>query len=78
MLLWQVLALMVVFEGVPFFLGPLATRPALRWLIEEISDRHLRLIGAFSMLPGLALSYVPRPSDNVPLRTGGRCTCIVR
>lgn len=60
MLFWQALALMLVFEGIPFFLDPRSARQAMRWIVEEMSDRNMRWIGFFSMILGLALLYALR------------------
>lgn len=57
-LLLKALALMMVLEGIPYFLGPAATRDAMRQLVDKVSDRQLRLLGLISMLAGLLLLYL--------------------
>lgn len=52
-------ALVLVFEGIPLFLGPAAIRNLGR-ILETVSDRQLRTIGLISMLAGVALLSVVR------------------
>lgn len=54
--LWVGSALMLVIEGVIPFLSPTAFRRALLQM-ANMKDQHLRNIGFFSMVLGLALLY---------------------
>lgn len=57
-LLLKALALMLVLEGIPYFLSPAGTREAMRQLMDALSDRQLRSLGLVSMLAGLLLLYL--------------------
>lgn len=54
--LWVGSALMLIIEGVIPFLNPAAFRRALLQM-AGMKDQHLRNIGFFSMVLGLALLY---------------------
>ncbi|MEK8090598.1 DUF2065 domain-containing protein [Thermithiobacillus plumbiphilus] len=57
-LLLKALALMLVLEGIPYFLSPAGAREAMRQLMDALSDRQLRSLGLVSMLAGLLLLYL--------------------
>lgn len=54
--LWIGSALMLVIEGIMPFLNPIAFRRALLQM-ASMKDQHLRNMGFFSMVLGLALLY---------------------
>ena len=54
--LWVGSALMLIIEGVMPFLNPTVFRRALLQM-ASLKDQHLRNIGFFSMILGLALLY---------------------
>lgn len=54
--LWIGSALMLVIEGIMPFLNPIAFRRTLLQM-ANMKDQHLRSIGFFSMIFGLALLY---------------------
>ncbi|PHS27494.1 MAG: DUF2065 domain-containing protein [Methylophaga sp.] len=54
--LWLASALVLVFEGLMPFLNPSAFRRALLQMVA-MQDRHLRMIGLFSMTLGLVILY---------------------
>lgn len=57
--LWAALALWLILEGIPPFLGPARWRELLRGL-TLLDDRSLRLIGMASMAMGLGLLFYVR------------------
>lgn len=57
----QALALLLILEGIPLFLGPARLREMMRTLVEEVSDRQLRVMGLLCMLSGLVLLYWVNP-----------------
>jgi uncharacterized protein YjeT (DUF2065 family) len=54
--LWIGSALMLVMEGIMPFLNPIAFRRTLLQM-ASMKDQHLRAIGLFSMVLGIALLY---------------------
>lgn len=54
--LWIATALMLVIEGIMPFLSPQAFKRALLQMVA-MPDRHVRLIGFFSMIAGLIFLY---------------------
>lgn len=61
--MWQdflaALALMMVLEGIPFFLSPASLRRSLQ-MVMQLSDNALRTIGLVSMAAGALLLYLVR------------------
>ncbi|MEJ2059067.1 MAG: DUF2065 domain-containing protein [Acidihalobacter sp.] len=61
--MWQdflaALALMMVLEGIPFFLSPASLRRSLQ-MVMQLSDNALRAIGLVSMAAGALLLYLVR------------------
>ena len=55
--LFKLLGLVLVFEGIPWFLSPQRARELLR-LIAQVSDRTLRFYGLAAMLLGLFVVYL--------------------
>lgn len=51
------LGLLLVIEGIPWFLSPRKTREALLQL-STLPDAPLRVVGLFCMLVGLGLVYL--------------------
>lgn len=58
-LLFTSLGLLLVFEGLPWFLSPLRLRQAMAQL-AKLSDGQLRVMGLLVMLSGLFLVYIAR------------------
>jgi len=58
-LLLTSLGLLLVFEGLPWFLSPLRIRQAMAQL-TGLSDGQLRVMGLLCMLSGLFLVYLVR------------------
>ena len=58
-LLFLLLGLVLVIEGLPYFAFPDKMK---RWLkrVQEIPDSHLRAIGFVAMCVGLGMAYVFR------------------
>lgn len=54
-----ILGVVLIIEGVPWFLSPQATKRTLTELFR-MTDRSLRGIGLFFMLVGLLVIYVAR------------------
>ena len=54
-----VAGVVLIFEGLPWFLSPGAARKALVQLVS-LEDRALRLIGLALMVTGLVLVYLVR------------------
>ncbi len=54
-----VLGLVLVIEGMPYFLSPPRAKQFLRQLMD-MPDQNLRLMGLVSMLIGLLLVYLGR------------------
>ncbi len=55
----SVLGAILVIEGIPYFAFPARVK---EWafLIQEVSDRNLRVMGIFSMAAGLVILYIVR------------------
>lgn len=53
------LGLLLIFEGMPWFLSPASVRSALARL-ATLSDRRLRGLGLLCMLAGLLLVFLAR------------------
>lgn len=58
LLLLQALALMLVLEGIPYFLRPDAMRQAMLIMANEMTDRNLRIFGLVCMALGVLLLSV--------------------
>ncbi|HKI50872.1 MAG TPA: DUF2065 family protein [Geothermobacteraceae bacterium] len=58
-LLFTSLGLLLVLEGLPWFLSPLRLRQAMAQL-ARLSDSQLRVLGLLCMLSGLLLVYLAR------------------
>jgi len=58
-LLFTSLGLLLVLEGMPWFLSPLRLRQAMAQL-ASLSDGQLRVLGLLGMLSGLLLVYLAR------------------
>jgi hypothetical protein len=58
-LLFCLLGLILVVEGIPYFAFPQKMK---RWmlLLQEIPDAHLRVMGFLAMCSGLLLAYLFR------------------
>jgi len=58
-ILFTSLGLLLVLEGLPWFLSPLRLRQAMAQL-ARLSDGQLRVLGLLCMLSGLLLVYLAR------------------
>lgn len=57
--LFAALALVLVFEGILFFLNPRGLKRVLTWVLD-CKERELRIAGLLSMLVGLAILFLAR------------------
>lgn len=58
-LLWTTLGLVLIVEGLPYFLFPENARRALRWLVG-LSPDALRLLGLTGLVTGTAVLVLGR------------------
>ena len=56
------LGLMLIFEGIPYFICPEKMLSMLKQL-EELSPQQLRIFGLVSMVIGLAVCYIVRRTN---------------
>lgn len=54
-----VIGVVLIFEGLPWFLSPGSAKDVLRQL-AAIEDRSLRVLGFFLMMAGLLLVYLAK------------------